>query len=72
VTEVLPSKFTLTVNANPLVVSFVSTGIVPPASENMLKANVLPEVDKPSGALCAAPKKLSVNESVLPKVNPSK
>ena len=59
VTVVDPSRFTSTVNANPLTVSLVRTGIVPAASENMLKANVLPEVDVPLGELNAGPKRLT-------------
>jgi len=43
------------VNAKPSVVSLVNTGIVPAASEYMLKANVLPEVDTPFGELNAEP-----------------
>lgn len=52
---VVPSRLTLTVNANPSVISLVSTGIVPAASENMLNAKVLPEVDMPLGELRAGP-----------------
>ena len=55
VTVVDPSRFTSTVNANPSVVSVVSAGIAPATSENMLNANVLPEVETPSGALRAGP-----------------
>ncbi len=36
----------------------------------MLKANVLPEVDTPSGELKADPYKLTLNERVEPKVKP--
>jgi len=54
-TAVVPSRFTPTVKANPLAVSVVRAGIVPPGSENMLKANTLPDVDVPSGELNAAP-----------------
>ena len=61
-TVVVPFRFTSTVNANPSVVSVVRTGIVPAASENMLKANVLPEVDVPSGELNAGPKRLGRNK----------
>ena len=43
------------VNAKPSVVSLVSVGTVPAVSENMLKANVLPDVETPSGALSAGP-----------------
>jgi len=46
---------TLMVAANPLVESVVSVGTVPAASENMLKANVLPDVETPSGAVNAGP-----------------
>src|SRR5271165_1447030 len=55
VTVVVPSRFTSTVKANPSVVFAVRTGVVPVASENMLKANVLPEVDVPSGVLKTGP-----------------
>jgi hypothetical protein len=55
VAVVVPSRFTSTVNADPLVVSLVNAGIAPAASENMLNANVLPEVDVPSGELKAGP-----------------
>src|SRR5271169_6534429 len=55
VTVVVPSRFTSTVKANPSIVSVVRAGIVPAASENILKANVLPEVDVPSGELNAGP-----------------
>ena len=44
VTVVVPSRFTSIVKANPLVVSVVRAGIVPAGSENMLKANLLPEL----------------------------
>ena len=54
-TVVLPSRFTSIVNAKPSVVSLVRTGMVPAASENMLKANVLPEVETPSGESMAGP-----------------
>jgi len=43
------------VAAKPLIVSAVRVGIVPAASENMLNANVLPEVETPSGALREGP-----------------
>jgi hypothetical protein len=43
-------------NANPLAIFDVSAGIVPAASEDMLNANELPEVETPSGALGAAQK----------------
>jgi len=72
VTVVVPSRFTSTVKAKPSVVSLVSAGIVPAASENMLNANVLPDVDTPSGELRAGPNRLTSNERVEPKVNPSK
>jgi len=52
---VVPSRFTLTMKANPSVVSLVRVGIVPAESENMLKANVLPEDEVPSGELNAGP-----------------
>ena len=70
VTEVVPSRLTSTVNAKPSVVSVVSAGVVPAGSENMLKANVVPEVDTPSGVLRAGPLRFKSNEIVLPKVNP--
>ena len=66
VTVVDPSKLTSPVNAKPLVVSVVNTGVMPAVSENRLKANVLPEVDTPSGALNAGPYKLTWNDSVEP------
>ena len=59
VTVVDPSRFTSIVKAKPLTVSLVRTGMVPAASENMLKANVLPEVDFPSGELKAGPNRLT-------------
>jgi hypothetical protein len=52
---VVPSKFTLTVNANPSTRSLVRAGVVPSGSENTLNANALPEVDVPSGELNAGP-----------------
>ncbi len=52
---VVPSRFTFTVKANPSAVSVVRAGTVPAASENILNANVLPEVETPSGALRAGP-----------------
>jgi hypothetical protein len=55
VMRVVPSRLTSAVNANPSVVSVVRAGIVPAASENMLKANALPDVDTPSGELNAGP-----------------
>jgi len=55
VTGVVPLRLTSAVKAHPLIASVVRTGIVPAASENMLKANVLPEVDVPSSELCAGP-----------------
>src|ERR1035441_7383625 len=64
VTLVVSSRFTFTVNAKPSVVSLVNTGIVPAESENMLNANVLPEVDTPSGELNAGPYRLNWNDSV--------
>lgn len=53
VTVVVPSRLIAIKKANPSLVSVVRTGIVPAASENMLKANVLPEVETPSGELTA-------------------
>jgi hypothetical protein len=47
-------------------VLLVRAGIVPAASENMLKAKVLPEVETPSGELNAGPKRLTWNDSVEP------
>jgi len=70
VTVVEPSRFTVTMKAKPSVVSVVRAGIVPAASENMLQANVLPEVATPSGELSAGPYRLRSNERVEPKVNP--
>jgi len=55
VTVVVPSRFTSTLKANPSVVSVVRAGIVPAAFENMLKANVLPDVEVPLGELSAGP-----------------
>ena len=52
VTVVVPSRFTSTLKANP---SVVRAGIVPAAFENMLKANVLPDVEVPLGELSAGP-----------------
>src|SRR5271157_234150 len=72
VTVVVPSRFTSTVKANPFMVSLVSTGIVPAGSENMLKANVLPEVEVPSGELNAGPYRLTSKTRLVPYVNPSK
>jgi hypothetical protein len=71
-TVVVPSRFTSTVKAKPLVISLVRTGIVPAASENMLNAKVLPEVDVPSGELSAGPKRLTWNDNFEPNVKPSK
>src|ERR1700693_1792497 len=68
VTVVVPSRFTSIVAANPLVRSVVSAGTVPAGSKNMLNANVLPEVDVPSGELTADPNKLTSNEIVEPNV----
>jgi len=50
-----PSKFTLTVNAMAFTSSLVRAGVMPSGSENMLKANALPDVDVPSGELNAGP-----------------
>jgi hypothetical protein len=55
VTVAVPSRLTSIVVANPSVRSDVSAGTVPAASENMLNANVLPEVDIPSGEFTAGP-----------------
>ena len=54
-TVVDPSRFTSIVSAKPSVVSLVSMGMVPAGSENRLKANVLPDVETPSGAESAGP-----------------
>ena len=67
VTEVVPSRLTPTVNANPLVASLVSVGIVPAASENILNANVLLEVETPSGELRARPRERYLKDEGLPK-----
>src|ERR1035437_454062 len=72
VAVVVPSRLTPIVKANPSVVSLVRAGTVPAASANTLKANVLPEVDPPSGELNAGPNKLTVKERVEPYVNPWK
>lgn len=72
VTVVVPSGFTLTTKANPSVVSLVRTGFVPAPSENMLKANVLSDVDTPSGELNAGPYILTSKRRLVPNVNPSK
>lgn len=72
VAAVVPSRFTLTTKANPLAESFVNTGVVPAASENMLNANVLPEVDVPSGEFRALPYRLTSKDSFESNVNPSK
>jgi hypothetical protein len=69
---VVPSRFTSTVTAKPSVVSLVSVGIVPAASENMLNAKELPEEDVPSGEVSAGPNKLTSNVSVAPYVKPVK
>ena len=45
VTVIVPLRFTSIVKANPSVELDVRVGIVPAVSENMLKENVLPEVD---------------------------
>jgi len=47
------------VKAKPSLIFIVRVGIVPAASENMLKANLLPEVDTPSGELNAGPSRLT-------------
>src|SRR5260370_6884352 len=57
VTKVVPLRLTSVVNANPLG-SLVNFGTVPAASENMLKANVLPDVDVPSAELKPVPQRL--------------
>src|ERR1700730_15391225 len=66
VTVVVPSRFTSTMDANPLVTSVVRAGTVPAASENMLKANLLPDV--PPALLDV----LTSNESVVPYLKASK
>jgi hypothetical protein len=58
-TVVEPSKFTLTMNPKPFVISEVNAGMVPAASENMLNAKELPEVDTPSGEVNAAPERIT-------------
>ena len=68
----VPSRFPSVVKAKPFARSLVSTGIVPAASENMLNANVLPEVETPSGELSAGPYRLTLKARAVPKVNPSK
>jgi hypothetical protein len=70
-TLVVPSRFSSTVKAQPAALD-VSVGMVPAASENMLNANVLPEVETPSGELSAGPKRLTWNVSVEANVNPWK
>lgn len=72
VTVVVPSRFTFSVNPKPSVKSEVNVGVIPTWSENILNANVLPDVETPSGALNAGPKKLTSKESVFPNVKPSK
>ena len=47
------------VNANPAAIFVVRVGIVPAASENMLKANVVPDEDTPSGEFNAGPSRLT-------------
>ncbi len=54
------------VAANPFTLSVVSVGIVPAKSENILNANVLPEVDTPSGELIAGPPKSNSNDRLDP------
>ena len=70
VTEISPSKLIFARAANPSVRSVVSVGMVPAASENMLKANVLPELDVPSGVFTAGPKNLISNTRLEPNVKP--
>src|SRR5260370_37630678 len=72
VTVVVPSRFTSTVKAHPCVASVVRAGMVPAGSENMLKANVLPEVEVPSGEVNAGPYRLTSKRRLVPNVNPSK
>ena len=66
---VVPSRFVSTLKANPSVVLLVKTGVVPTASENMLNANVLPDVEVPSGEVKAGPNSETSNERFEPKVN---
>ena len=72
VTVVVPSRFTFIVKANPSVGSLVSTGNVPAGSKNILKANVLPDVETPSGAFRAGPESVTSKEIVVPNVKLSK
>ena len=65
-TVVVPSRLIFTVAANPSTKSVVRTGTVPAASENMLKANALPDVEVPSGELRAGPYSLTSNERSEP------
>jgi hypothetical protein len=53
--KTVPPTFRARVPAKPLTVSEVRTGIVPAASENMLNANALPDMDAPSGEFTAGP-----------------
>jgi len=68
----VPSRFRSTVKANPSVASAVRAGIVPSESENMLKANVLPDVEVPSGESTAGPYWLTSKERLPPNVKLSK
>ena len=68
---VVPSRFTSTRSANPLG-SPVSAGTLPAASENMLKAKLVPEVDTPSGELNAGPNRAILKERVEPNLKPRK
>ena len=69
-TVVDPSRLMSTVAAKPSVRSVVKAGTVPAASENMLKAKVLPEVDTPSGEFTAGPYNLTSKYISRPYVNP--
>jgi hypothetical protein len=68
VAVIVPSRPTPSVTANPLIVSVVSAGTVPAVSENMLKANSLPDVDIPSGENTAGPYSPTVNERLEPNL----
>jgi hypothetical protein len=50
----------------------VKAGIVPAGSENMLKANALPEVAVPFGEFIADPYSLTSKRRLEPNVKPSK
>ncbi len=69
-TVVVPLRFTSTRTAKPSVRLVVSVGMVPAASENMLNANVLPDVELPLGEFNAGPNKLTLNDRLEPNLNP--